>query len=88
VAVSDTGSGIAPENLAKIFTHGFTTKKDGHGFGLHYCAIAAKEMQGTLLVESRGLGQGATFTLVVPVAAEPPATGKAPGTTRYPSVPV
>ncbi len=88
VSVSDTGSGIAPENLAKIFTHGFTTKKDGHGFGLHYCAIAAKEMQGTLLVESRGLGQGATFTLVVPVAADPPASGKAPGTTRYPSVPV
>jgi PAS domain S-box-containing protein len=88
VAVSDTGSGIAPENLAKIFTHGFTTKKDGHGFGLHYCAIAAKEMQGTLLVESRGLGQGATFTLVVPVAAEPPAGGKAPGTTRYSSAPV
>ncbi len=86
IAISDTGSGIAPENLAKIFTHGFTTKKDGHGFGLHYCAIAAKEMQGALLVESGGLGQGATFTLTVPLATAPAFSAKAPGTNRYPGV--
>jgi signal transduction histidine kinase len=35
IAVIDTGVGIPPENLGRIFNHGFTTRKDGHGFGLH-----------------------------------------------------
>ncbi len=65
-SVSDTGVGIAPEVLAQIFTHGFTTKKDGHGFGLHSCANAAHEMHGTLTMHSDGVGMGATFTLVLP----------------------
>jgi two-component system, NtrC family, sensor kinase len=64
----DTGCGIAPENLTKIFSHGFTTKKDGHGFGLHSGAIAAKEMGGILSAESEGEGLGATFTLELPTA--------------------
>ena len=68
IAIVDSGVGIAPENLVKIFTHGFTTKKDGHGFGLHSCANAAKEMGGSLTVHSDGLGQGATFTLELPAA--------------------
>jgi len=67
VAVSDNGVGIAPENLARIFTHGFTTKKDGHGFGLHSGALAAREMGGELRVGSEGVGRGATFTLELPV---------------------
>jgi C4-dicarboxylate-specific signal transduction histidine kinase len=66
-SVSDTGVGIAPDVLARIFTHGFTTKKDGHGFGLHSCANAAREMHGTLTVHSDGVGTGATFTLELPV---------------------
>ncbi len=66
IAVADNGSGISPENLAKIFTHGFTTKKDGHGFGLHSATLAAKEMGGSLTVHSDGPGQGATFTLELP----------------------
>jgi len=70
MVVTDNGSGIAPENLTKIFRHGFTTKKDGHGFGLHSGALAAKEMNGNLTVHSDGLGKGATFTLELPVAAE------------------
>jgi signal transduction histidine kinase len=68
ISVSDNGVGIAPENLVKIFTHGFTTKRDGHGFGLHSCANAAKEMGGSLTAHSDGLGHGATFVLELPVA--------------------
>jgi signal transduction histidine kinase len=63
----DTGPGIAPENLTKIFSHGFTTKRDGHGFGLHHAALSATEMGGNLTVESDGLGQGAAFILTLPV---------------------
>jgi PAS domain S-box-containing protein len=67
IRIEDNGQGIAPENLAKLFTHGFTTRKDGHGFGLHSCALAAKEMQGTLTAHSDGPDQGAAFTLELPV---------------------
>jgi PAS domain S-box-containing protein len=63
ISVSDNGMGIAPENLTRIFHHGFTTKKDGHGFGLHSGAQAAQAMGGALRVESAGPGLGATFTL-------------------------
>jgi two-component system sensor histidine kinase ChiS len=66
LAVIDTGTGILPENLDRIFTYGFTTKKNGHGFGLHSSARAAKELGGTLHVQSDGPGKGATFTLELP----------------------
>jgi PAS domain S-box-containing protein len=66
IVVRDSGMGIAPEILDKIFNHGFTTKQDGHGFGLHSCANAAKEMGGRLSAASAGPGQGATFTLELP----------------------
>ncbi len=73
VAVIDTGVGIPPENLERIFSHGFTTRKDGHGFGLHSCALAAKELGGSLKGASEGPGRGATFTLTLPLSqAEPP----------------
>jgi signal transduction histidine kinase len=67
IRVTDTGVGITPENLTQVFVHGFTTKKDGHGFGLHSAAIAAREMGGTLSAHSDGPGTGATFTLDLPV---------------------
>jgi signal transduction histidine kinase len=67
IQVKDNGIGIPPENLNRIFAHGFTTKKDGHGFGLHSCALAAKEMGGSLLAQSDGVGKGATFTLELPI---------------------
>jgi signal transduction histidine kinase len=70
IEVEDTGSGIAPENLARIFTHGFTTKKDGHGFGLHSSALAAMEMGGSLEAHSAGTGKGARFVLQLPLVAE------------------
>ena len=72
VIVKDTGCGIPRENLTRIFSHGFTTKKDGHGFGLHSGAIAAKEMGGTLTAESEGPGRGATFILELPIAEPTP----------------
>jgi signal transduction histidine kinase len=67
ISVRDRGEGIAPENQARIFNHGFTTRKDGHGFGLHSCALAAVEMNGRLYVHSDGPGQGALFTLEIPL---------------------
>ena len=67
VSVGDNGIGIPPENLTRIFNHGFTTRKDGHGFGLHSGALAAKEMGGSLTAHSDGTGCGATFTLELPV---------------------
>ncbi len=69
VSVQDTGVGIAPENLNKIFQHGFTTRTDGHGFGLHSSAIAATQIHGKLAVHSDGLGKGATFSVTFPVRA-------------------
>jgi len=68
IRVTDNGVGIAPENMPKVFRHGFTTKKNGHGFGLHSGALAAKEMGGALSASSGGPGMGATFTLELPVA--------------------
>jgi PAS domain S-box-containing protein len=67
VAVADNGVGIAPENMTRIFNHGFTTRKDGHGFGLHSGALAAAELGGKLTAQSDGPGQGATFTLELPL---------------------
>ncbi len=66
IAIIDSGVGIPPENLIRIFNHGFTTRKTGHGFGLHSGALAAKELGGALHVHSEGTGCGATFTLELP----------------------
>jgi len=66
ILVMDNGVGIAPENLTRIFNYGFTTRKGGHGFGLHSGALAAKEIGGSLTVQSDGPGQGASFTLELP----------------------
>ena len=71
IAVIDNGVGISPENMNRLFRHGFTTRKTGHGFGLHSGALAAKELGGSLTAHSDGLGSGATFTLELPF--EPPA---------------
>jgi len=73
ISVIDNGVGIPPENLVRIFNHGFTTRKDGHGFGLHGGAIAARELGGFLTVHSAGPGCGAIFTLELPVNAQEPA---------------
>jgi two-component system NtrC family sensor kinase len=67
IHVCDNGVGILPEHLTRIFSHGFTTKKNGHGFGLHSCANAARELGGSLTVESAGQNRGATFILDLPL---------------------
>ncbi len=66
ISVSDNGVGIPQENLTRIFNYGFTTRKGGHGFGLHSGALSAKELGGVLLAHSEGPGKGATFTLELP----------------------
>jgi signal transduction histidine kinase len=70
IQVIDNGDGIAPENMTKIFNHGFTTKKKGHGFGLHSAALTAKELRGALEASSEGQGKGATFTVTLPAELE------------------
>ena len=75
IIVTDSGCGIKPENLTKIFSHGFTTRKDGHGFGLHSAALAAQQMGGVLSVKSDGPGHGASFTLRLPSAAQDASLG-------------
>lgn len=67
ISVKDDGEGIPAENMTRIFTHGFTTRKEGHGFGLHSCALAAVEMNGQLTAHSDGPGLGAMFTLTIPM---------------------
>jgi signal transduction histidine kinase len=71
ISVIDNGTGVPSENLTRLFGHGFTTRKEGHGFGLPGGALAAKELGGTLTAFSDGPGRGATFTLELP--------GKPPG---------
>ncbi|MGG7648822.1 Histidine kinase-, DNA gyrase B-, and HSP90-like ATPase [Pseudomonas frederiksbergensis] len=71
VSVKDDGEGIAEENMTRIFAHGFTTRKEGHGFGLHSCALAAIEMNGHLTAHSDGPGKGALFTLQIPLKTVP-----------------
>jgi len=68
--VSDTGIGIRSEDLERIFSMGFTTRADGHGFGLHTSALAAQSMGGALTAQSAGLEKGATFSLEIPILAE------------------
>ena len=67
IEIADNGIGIPPENLTRIFAHGFTTRKNGHGYGLHSGALAARDLGGTLLAQSDGPGQGATFILELPL---------------------
>lgn len=77
VEVIDNGVGIAADAMTRIFSHGFTTRPDGHGFGLHISALAARELGGSLQAASEGPGRGATFTLALPLDAPP--AGRAAG---------
>lgn len=70
IAVKDSGIGLPSENLKRIFAHGFTTKQNGHGFGLHSGALAAQQLGGLLWAESEGLGRGATFILELPFSVK------------------
>jgi signal transduction histidine kinase len=70
MTIQDDGIGIAPEHLSKMFTRGFTTKKDGNGIGLHSSIMAIQNMGGSMHVHSDGVGKGAKFTLTFPVQKE------------------
>jgi len=74
LTVADNGMGIPPENLARIFGQGFSTRKDGHGFGLHSSILTAQDMGGSLTAHSEGRGRGAVFILEIPEI--PPAPGR------------
>ena len=65
--IADTGCGIAQEHLPRLFDLGFTTRADGHGRGLHTSANAARRLGGELTARSAGIGQGATFMLMLPL---------------------
>ena len=67
ISVQDNGIGFSDETRRRLFQHGFTTRKEGHGFGLHSGALAAKEMGGSLTAESEGVGKGACFVLKLPL---------------------
>ncbi|MFY0584190.1 sensor histidine kinase [Cystobacter fuscus] len=69
ISVEDNGEGIAPENLEKIFRAGFTTKEEGHGFGLHGSILTAKALGGSILARSEGRGRGAVFILELPLVS-------------------
>jgi len=66
INVCDNGIGIPKENLTRIFEHGFTTKKTGHGFGLHSTALSANELNGSIKAHSDGPGKGTVFTVELP----------------------
>ena len=84
--VIDNGIGIPAENMRRLFSHGFTTRKSGHGFGLHSGALAAQELGGTLRAESEGPGKGAAFILELPHALRPAELprSKVPGRSQRP----
>jgi PAS domain S-box-containing protein len=75
ICVIDNGVGIPAENMSRLFTHGFTTRAEGHGFGLHSGALAAQELGGSLRVTSEGPGRGASFILELPLDRAEPAHG-------------
>ncbi len=80
--VADNGAGIAAEDLSRLFTMGFTTKKDGHGFGLHNSVLTASALGGTLRAESGGVDRGATFYLTLPAAPPEGPADKPPAITE------
>src|SRR5581483_9204347 len=67
IEIEDTGVGISTDVLGRLFEFGFTTKKDGHGFGLHASGNLAKELGGEINVHSEGIGRGARFNLCLPL---------------------
>ncbi|MEA2096362.1 MAG: tetratricopeptide repeat-containing sensor histidine kinase [Candidatus Cloacimonadota bacterium] len=67
IEIVDNGMGIVEKNLRRIFSYGFSTKKDGKGFGLHTSVLAMTEMKGKLIAESEGKGKGAKFIVSIPV---------------------
>ena len=66
IEMTDNGVGFEPEDVCRFFAHGYTTKPDFRGFGLHYCANTVNEMNGEITMTSQGPGKGATVTISFP----------------------
>jgi ligand-binding sensor domain-containing protein len=66
LAVMDNGGGFPPDLASQLFRPGFSSKGKGRGLGLHFCALAARELGGRLVAESAGVGMGASFVLFLP----------------------
>jgi signal transduction histidine kinase len=66
----DDGVGIPPEDLARVFERGFTTKSldTNHGIGLHWCANAVGALGGRIWAASEGPGHGTAMHVLVPLA--------------------
>jgi signal transduction histidine kinase len=76
VEITDTGRGIAPEDIAKVFEPYYSTKETGTGLGLAIVKKAIDDHGGSISVSSK-VGSGTTFTIVLPV--KPEDGGKAEG---------
>ncbi|MFW5803268.1 MAG: two-component system sensor histidine kinase NtrB [Verrucomicrobiota bacterium] len=76
IGVGDCGSGVSHEDRERLFAHGFTTKENGHGFGLHASANYINEMGGVVEFDSEGRGQGAEFRIRLPVNPDEPISRK------------
>ena len=66
ILIIDSGEGISPENMHKIFEPYFTTKPDGSGLGLTMTYKVMKEHGGDIQVHSE-VGKGARFTFILPI---------------------
>ena len=73
IDVTDSGRGIAPDDISKVFEPYYSTKETGTGLGLAIVKKAIDDHHGTITVKSK-VGAGTTFTIMLPVS-EPPAGG-------------
>ena len=70
IAIKDSGMGFAPEEKEKLFTFGYTSKREGSGFGLHSCANFLIANNGSIEAKSNGPGMGAEFIVHLPLVKD------------------
>ena len=68
ISIEDSGIGISPDVLPRLWRFGFTTKPNGQGFDLHNSANAAQEIGATITAHSDGLDKGSRFTVRLPIS--------------------
>ncbi len=67
ISIADNGIGIPLEHLPLLFFAGFTTKGEGHGFGLYASTNGARSVGATVTAASDGPGRGAIFNFDLPI---------------------
>ncbi|MCW8928671.1 MAG: HAMP domain-containing histidine kinase [Gammaproteobacteria bacterium] len=67
VKIKDTGIGFSAGAEKNFFDFGYTSKSEGSGFGLHFCANFLKSIDGHIIAQSEGEGKGAEFTIYLPI---------------------